>query len=153
MITVIIADQMLHLAFCATLNLFAPWMNILCSIRRQIRLNCFPGLWWSLILTLLCLAELTSTSHSPMLAHRWQRPPAVFRRRSVVLPRGLLQNRMSGGSKRAQRQALNGGLRGFRARRRHRVPLQVQHRFLRCRQSQKEDTKVSAWNFSSQSCW
>lgn len=40
-------------ALCATLNLFAPWMNILCSIRRRIRLNRFPGLRCSLISTLL----------------------------------------------------------------------------------------------------
>lgn len=96
-----------------------------------------------------------NTPSPPLLPLRWQRQVGVLGGWAVVFPRGLLQDRMSTGSKCTQCQALNSRLSGFRARCWLCLPLQMQHRLLCKRQSQEEDTKVSVWNWwqlSSLSC-
>lgn len=61
----------------------------------------------------------------------------------MVFPRGLLQDRVSRGSKHTQCQAANTRLSVFRARCWLCLSLQMQPRLLCNREPQKEDTEVS----------
>lgn len=61
---------------------------------------------------------------------------------SLVLPRGLLQDRVSASSKHPQCQAADGRLSEFQARCRLRLPVQMQPRLLREGQPRKQDAQV-----------